>query len=75
MTNKIARIYCRVSTDFQATEGVSLEAQSAKAKAWCVANDYHVAEIYVDAGLSGKRADNRPELQRALTDCKKVMHL
>jgi DNA invertase Pin-like site-specific DNA recombinase len=71
MTNKIARIYCRVSTDLQASEGVSLEAQSAKAKAWCVANDYHVAEIYVDAGLSGKRADNRPELQRALADCKK----
>jgi DNA invertase Pin-like site-specific DNA recombinase len=71
MTNKIARIYCRVSTDMQASEGVSLEAQSAKAKAWCIANDYHVAEIYVDAGLSGKRADNRPELQRALADCKK----
>jgi DNA invertase Pin-like site-specific DNA recombinase len=71
MTNKIARIYCRVSTDMQANEGVSLEAQSAKAKAWCIANDYHVAEIYVDAGLSGKRADNRPELQRALADCTK----
>ena len=71
MTNKIARIYCRVSTEFQATEGVSLEAQQAKAKAWCLANDYEVAAIYVDAGLSGKRVDNRPELQRALADCKK----
>ena len=71
MNNKKARIYCRVSTELQVSEGVSLEAQQAKAKAWCMANDYTVAEIYIDAGLSGKRADNRPELQRALMDCKK----
>ena len=71
MTNKTARIYCRVSTELQANEGVSLEAQQAKAKAWCLANDYDVTEIYVDAGISGKRADNRAELQRALADCKK----
>lgn len=70
MTN-IARIYCRISTDMQVSEGVSLEAQQSKANAWCLANNYHVAEIYVDAGVSGKRTDNRPELQRALADCKK----
>jgi DNA invertase Pin-like site-specific DNA recombinase len=29
-------------------------------------NDFELAEVYVDAGISGKRADNRPELQAAL---------
>jgi hypothetical protein len=43
----------------QVSEGVSLEAQQSKANAWCLANNYHVAEIYVDAGVSGKRTDNR----------------
>jgi site-specific DNA recombinase len=58
--------YCRVSTETQATEGVSLEAQQAKIAAWCSANGYTLAAVYVDAGLSGGRADNRPQLQAAL---------
>ena len=58
--------YIRVSTEEQALEGVSLEAQRAKLEAWAVVNDCTLAAVYVDAGLSGKRADNRPELQRAL---------
>ena len=58
--------YFRVSTAGQANEGVSLEAQQAKIAAWCDANGYELAGVYTDAGLSGKRADNRPELQRAL---------
>ena len=64
--------YVRVSTEGQATEGVSMEAQRAKIQAWCLANDHAEADIYTDAGLSGGRADNRPELQRALADvCKR----
>lgn len=58
--------YARVSTEGQATEGVSLDAQRAKIEAWCNANDCRLAGIFVDAGLSGGRADNRPELQKAL---------
>jgi DNA invertase Pin-like site-specific DNA recombinase len=58
--------YVRVSTDEQATEGVSLEAQKARIAAWCVANDVELVEVFIDAGLSGKRADNRPALQTAL---------
>ena len=58
--------YIRVSTDRQAEEGVSLEAQEAKINAWCLANDAEAAGMFVDAGLSGKRADNRPGLQQAL---------
>ena len=58
--------YIRVSTEGQASEGVSLEAQRAKIEAWCLANDVELAGVFVDAGISEKRADNRPELQNAL---------
>jgi site-specific DNA recombinase len=60
--------YCRVSTDGQATEGVSLDAQRARIAAWSDANGYRLADVFTDAGLSGKRADNRPGLQAALVD-------
>ena len=63
---KAAIGYVRVSTEEQAAEGVSLEAQKARLAAWCLANDLDLASVYVDAGLSGKRQDNRPELQAAL---------
>lgn len=62
----IAVGYIRVSTETQATEGVSLEAQRAKIAAWCEVNGFTLAAVHVDAGLSGGRADNRPELQAAL---------
>jgi DNA invertase Pin-like site-specific DNA recombinase len=58
--------YARVSTDGQATDGVSLDAQQARTKAWCEANGYVLLGVQVDAGLSGCRADNRPALQAAL---------
>ncbi len=58
--------YIRVSTETQASEGVSLGAQKARIEAWCLANDVLLVECFVDAGLSGCRADNRPELQAAL---------
>ena len=63
--------YIRVSTDGQATDGVSLEAQEAKIRAWGDLNGYEIVSIHVDAGLSGKRADNRPALQEALSRCAK----
>ncbi|MBL8819693.1 MAG: recombinase family protein [Planctomyces sp.] len=64
--------YIRVSTESQAKEGVSLEAQRAKIEAWCTANDAQLTGVFVDAGVSGKRADNRPELQNALTAVTKI---
>lgn len=63
---KTAIGYVRVSTTGQADEGISLEAQQAKIEAWCLVNDIELSAVHVDAGLSGKRADNRPELQAAL---------
>lgn len=58
--------YVRVSTDKQADEGISLEAQQSRIEAWCTANGYELIAVHVDAGLSGKRADNRPELNAAI---------
>lgn len=63
---KTAYGYVRVSTEGQAVDGVSLEAQKARIAAWCLLNDCTLAEVFVDAGLSGKRSDNRPALQSAL---------
>ena len=63
---KTATAYIRVSTESQATDGVSLDAQRAKIEAWCFANDITLGAVFVDAGVSGKRADNRPQLQAAL---------
>ena len=65
---QVAVGYIRVSTEDQATEGVSLDAQHARIVTWCEANSYQLIHVHVDAGLSGKRADNRPGLQDALTD-------
>lgn len=58
--------YIRVSTDDQAMNGVSLEAQRERIEAYCKLNGLELVAVFTDAGLSGKRADNRPELQRAL---------
>ncbi|MGC3973907.1 MAG: recombinase family protein [Nitrospira sp.] len=63
--------YTRVSSESQATDGVSLDAQQARIRAWCEANSYTLLGIQVDAGLSGSRSDNRPALQAALNEaCK-----
>ena len=67
--------YIRVSTEKQANEGVSLEAQEARINAWCVANGYELVQVYVDAGISGKKMENRPELLKALANMKKGMAL
>jgi len=58
--------YIRVSTTGQVEDGVSLEAQRERIAAWCLASGVELGEVFVDAGLSGKRADNRPALQQAL---------
>jgi DNA invertase Pin-like site-specific DNA recombinase len=60
------RGYFRVSTQGQAQDGVSLDAQEAKVRAWTDLNGSAEAIISRDEGLSGKRADNRPGLQEAL---------
>ena len=58
--------YIRVSTAGQVEDGVSLDAQEAKIKAWAEANGAAPVLIFRDEGISGKRSDNRPGLQAAL---------
>lgn len=62
--------YVRVSTVEQASEGVSLEMQRQKVRAWADLNDAVLVGEYADEGLSGKRAD-RPGLQAALAHAKR----
>lgn len=69
MTSAIG--YIRVSTQMQAQDGVSLDAQRAKIEAWAMLNDYHLKAVHIDAGISGKKMQNRPGLQSALNDCEK----
>jgi site-specific DNA recombinase len=67
--------YVRVSTEKQANEGVSLEAQEARITSWCAAHGYELVRVFVDAGISGKRMDTRKELLAALASLKKGMAL
>ena len=67
--------YIRVSTERQASEGVSLEAQEARIRKWCADNGYDLVKVFVDAGISGKRMDTRKELLAALGSLKKGMAL
>ena len=57
--------YIRVSTDKQATGGVSLDAQRAKVEAYAALYDLELVEVVTDAGQSAKRLD-RPGLSHAL---------
>lgn len=63
--------YVRVSTAMQVEDGQSMDAQRAKIEAWASLNDYTIKAIHMDAGISGKRAHNRPGLQAALDDCQR----
>ena len=46
--------YCRVSTEDQAKEGVSLDNQKSKIEAYCQLKDLNLSEIVEDAGISAK---------------------
>lgn len=48
-----AALYLRVSTEEQAREGVSLDAQETRLRAYASAHGLEVAGVFVDAGVSG----------------------
>ena len=62
-----AAVYTRVSTEDQAKEGFSLDAQLDKLKAYCTARDWVVADVYVDDGYSGSNT-KRPEYSRMMNE-------
>ena len=57
--------YVRVSTDMQATDGLSLDAQQAAIEQYCVLQGYTLVGIHKDV-LSGAK-DQRPGLKEALS--------
>ncbi len=59
--------YLRVSTDEQASEGVSLDNQEAKIRAYAESQGWNLQEIYRELGYSGKIID-RPQLKRMIAD-------
>lgn len=62
--------YCRVSTDSDA-QLESLEAQKTHYENYINArDDWEFAGLYYDEGITGTKADKRPELIRLITDCK-----
>lgn len=65
--------YARVSTDKQADQGVSLDAQRQKIKAMAVVQGAELAEVIVDGGESAKSL-NRPGMERllAMVDARQV---
>lgn len=73
----VVDIYIRVSTTEQAEEGYSVDEQTAKLQAYCVAMGYKVNRVAVDPGYSGASLD-RPGIKEVITDvkrgrCKKVI--
>ena len=62
---KTAIGYVRVSTQEQATEGVSLDAQRDRLRTYCKLHSIKLIDIKADEGISGSTLD-RPGLQAAL---------
>lgn len=58
--------YIRVSTEEQASGGVSLAHQEAKIKAYAKLNDMELAQIIRDEGFSAKSIEGRPGAKRLL---------
>src|SRR3954462_13505688 len=58
--------YIRVSTDRQADQGASLDAQSARIRAMAVVHGAELVEVVVDGGESAKDM-HRPGLRRVLS--------
>ena len=65
-----AAIYTRVSTEDQAKEGFSLDAQLEKLKSYCNARDWEIAGEYIDDGYSGRYV-KRPAYNRMMDEINK----
>jgi len=59
--------YLRVSTDEQAREGLSLDAQEARIRGYCVARGWQLVRLERDEGKTGKNLD-RPGMQSLLSN-------
>jgi site-specific DNA recombinase len=71
----IIRGYIRVSTELQAKNGISLEMQVAKINGYAQYKGYHVADVTLDDGISGRTLEGRPRLQALLNSITRRQHL
>ena len=62
--------YARVSTDEQAREGVSLDAQRSRIRAYCEAKELELVDMLTDDGVSGKTLE-RPALRELVARCER----
>jgi len=65
-----AALYIRVSTEEQATEGQSVDAQIEILSQYCKLFQIEIYEIYRDLGISGKDTQSRPGLIKMLQDAR-----
>jgi DNA invertase Pin-like site-specific DNA recombinase len=65
--SKKAAIYTRVSTEDQAKEGFSLDAQIERLRSYCEARKWVIYKEYVDEGYSGRKI-KRPGYQQMMAD-------
>lgn len=68
--NHSVAIYIRVSTEQQAKEGYSIAAQKNNLCEFARKHNWNIYDIYSDEGISGKSLDNRPEINRLISDIK-----
>ncbi|MGO5676657.1 recombinase family protein [Bacillus subtilis] len=68
---KTVAIYCRVSTEEQATEGYSITAQLQTLRQYTQLYGWQIAGEYVDEGISGKDIKGRPAMKRLVADVEK----
>lgn len=69
MCAKNVGIYIRVSTQEQANEGYSIDAQRDRLTAYCRSMAWNIYNIYIDGGFSGSNM-SRPALSQLLDDIK-----
>lgn len=67
---KRAAVYIRVSTQEQAQEGYSVGEQKERLIAYCKAQDWLIADIYVDGGYTGSNL-KRPGIQKLMAETDK----
>lgn len=60
-------VYCRVSTDEQAEQNISIPAQQSRITSYCHAKNWQIVDYYIDEGYSGKNLD-RPAMKKLITD-------
>lgn len=68
---KKVAIYCRVSTEEQASEGYSIQAQLQTLRNYANLYNWQVSNEYVDEGISGKNIQGRPAMQQLIADVEK----